>query len=150
MRIFNSFSLFQKKRRSLRIKRSRISYLSYPYTRSQSIQMFGMSEILSQSSPIPLWQLWLRIGRRSISKSFDGVVQRKSGSDFNFGQSEILNTWRHGMTVLRRCSSAAFISPIPIHSPHSPKLTSKRVFKFGFYSKKFNTHLFQTIKELYC
>ena len=96
----------------------------------QSILIFGIWEILDQSSHISLWQRSPRIGHWKISNFFNGVVQKKYGRTFSLGHLEIVKSWRHGIIVTPLISSF-LIPPIPTHSFHSFKKLNLRDFKCG-------------------
>ena len=91
--------------------------------------MLGMWEILGHSSPIPLLQHTMRIGHWSIFKFCNGVVRRKFSNDFNFGQSQNINSRRRGIIVNLLIQSS--FPPIPFHSSQLSKPQNVRDIKFG-------------------
>ena len=113
--------------------------------------MLRMWEILCPSSLVPLLQCCSRIGLRRTSNFFNGVVRRKSGSDFSMGHLQIFKEQRRGIIFIRTnplSSSSSLIPPMSIHSsfPVWKFLKFERFqfweyncvifLVFGFYSQK--------------
>jgi len=119
---------------------------------------------LCPSSLVPLLQCCSRIGLRRTSNFFNGVVRRKSGSDFSMGHLQIFKEQRRGIIFIVTnplSSSSSLVPPMSIHSsfPLWKFLKFERFqfweyncvifLVFGFYSQKLNFHLFQSICSRY-